>query len=143
MSVESTFIKAVAQLNPASQDMQPAIAKMEQWLADLGQTTVAQALSCTALAEQGTLAHSARQLNQQLQEQKEAWAASWSALAPAQALADRFRDRIMLLVFGLFDAGKSSLCNVLAVGLRAQCHTVDFYRLADGQMQPTPKGIQE
>ncbi len=143
MSVESTFIKAVAQLNPASQDMQPAIAKMEQWLADLGQTTVAQALSCTALAEQGTLAHSARQLNQQLQEQQEAWAASWSALAPAQELADRFRDRIMLLVFGSFNAGKSSLCNFLADRFRRQGHSVDFFRLADGQMQPMPEGFQE
>ena len=143
MSVESTFIKAVAQLNPASQDMQPAIAKMEQWLADLGQTTVAQALSCTALAEQETLAHSARQLNQQLQEQKEAWAASWSALAPAQELADRFRDRIMLLVFGSFNAGKSSLCNFLADRFRRQGHSVDFFRLADGQMQPMPEGFRK
>ena len=143
MSVESTFLKAVAQLNPASQDMQPAIAKMEQWLVDLGQTTVTQALSGKALAEQGALAQSARQLNQQLQEQKEAWAASWSALAPAQELADRFRDRIMLLVFGSFNAGKSSLCNFLADRFRRQGHSVDFFRLADGQMQPMPEGFQE
>ena len=84
MSVESTFIKAVAQLNPASQDMQPAIARMEQWLADLGQTTVAQSLSGTALVEQGVLAQSAQQVNHQLQAQREARAASWSALAPPQ-----------------------------------------------------------
>lgn len=143
MSVESSFIQAVAALNPASQDMQPAIAKMEQWLVDLGQTTVAQALSGTALVEQGTLAQSARHLNQQLQQQRESWADSWTALAPAQDLADRFRDRIMLLVFGSFNAGKSSLCNFLADRFRRQGHSVDFFRLAQGQIQPMPEGFQE
>ncbi len=143
MSVESLFIKAVADLNPASQDRQPAIAKMEQWLVDLGQTTVSKALSDTALLEQGALAQSARNLNQQLQVQRESWADSWASLAPAQELADRFRDRIMLLVFGSFNAGKSSLCNFLADRFRQQGHSVDFFRLADGQMQAMPDGFQE
>lgn len=143
MSVESSFIKAVADLNPASQDMQPAIAKMEQWLVDLGQTTVSKALTGTALLEQGALAQSVRNLNQQLQVQRESWADSWASLAPAQELADRFRDRIMLLVFGSFNAGKSSLCNFLADRFRQQGHSVDFFRLADGQMQAMPEGFQE
>ncbi len=107
MSVERSFIKAVAGLNPASQDMQPAIARMEQWLVALGQTTVSNALSGTALLEQGALAQSALNLNQQLRVQRESWADSWASMAPAQELADRFRDRIMLLVFGSFNAGKS------------------------------------
>ena len=143
MSVERVFFQAVADLKPTSQDMQPAIVLMGQWLEQLGQATVSKALSGTGLREQGALAQSARQVNQQLQQQREGWADSWTALAPAQELAERFRDRIMLLVFGSFNAGKSSLCNFLADRFRRQGHSVDFFRLADGQMQPMPEGFQE
>ena len=143
MAVESSFIQAVAALQPASQDNQPAIAQMEQWLADLGQTTKDKSLSQTGLVQDAGLAQSAQHLNQALQMQRDSWAQSWVALAPAQNLADRFRDRIMLLVFGSFNAGKSSLCNFLADRFRRQGQSVDFFRLADGQMQAMPEGFQE
>lgn len=143
MSAESILIRAIADLQPACQESQPAITRMEQWLTELEQATLTQVLSDTGLHEQGTLARAVGHLNQQLQEHRAGWATSWTTLIPAQELAERFRDRIMLLVFGSFNAGKSSLCNFLAERFRRHGQRVDFFRLEKGQLQAMPEGFQE
>lgn len=74
------------------------------------------------------------EMNQQLELHMQGWDAQWAALAPAQSLAEAFDDKVMLLVFGKFNAGKSSLCNLLADSFRLQQQAVKYFHLENGQV---------
>ena len=72
-----------------------------------------------------------------------AWTARWAALQPARTLAARFDDKAMLLVFGKFNAGKSSLCNFLAERFAAHGGPVRWFRLDDGRVLDSAERFRE
>lgn len=67
----------------------------------------------------------------------------WVALEPARQLAHVFEDRIILLVFGKFNAGKSSLCNFLASRFVAHGQPVRFFHLSGGAVVLSEQPFQE
>ena len=54
--------------------------------------------------------------------------ADWEARRPSRELASRFAGHCLLLVFGRFNAGKSSFCNYLAQRAAAQGEVVAYFR---------------
>lgn len=67
----------------------------------------------------------------------EGWTRHWKLLDPAKLLAESLKDRIMLLVFGKFNAGKSSLCNLLAERFATHHRAVQYFHLKAGRIVPT------
>ena len=49
----------------------------------------------------------------------------------------------MLLVFGKFNAGKSSLCNFLASRFAAQGRAVQYFHLESGRIVETAEPLRE
>lgn len=89
------------------------------------------------------LVRQVRQLNAMLAASVHSWASDWKALEPAQDLARVFEDKVMLLVFGKFNAGKSSLCNFLADRFAAHGRAVQYFYLESGRVVETGQGLQE
>ena len=66
------------------------------------------------------------------------WSQQWADLEPSLSLARDFDQQLMLLVFGKFNAGKSSLCNLLADRFAARGRAVQFFHVdSDGLVEST------
>jgi predicted GTPase len=72
-----------------------------------------------------------------------AWTREWVSLEPAQALAETFDDKILLLVFGKFNAGKSSFCNLIADRFASYGKAVEYFYLEGGRIVETPEPFKE
>lgn len=68
----------------------------------------------TALNEESALYQQNLRLRQALEQSINHWAERWEQTSPMRALSDAFADRVIFLVFGKVNAGKSSFCNFLA-----------------------------
>ncbi|WP_228529991.1 dynamin family protein [Diaphorobacter caeni] len=105
---------------------------MANWLADLVQALATTELVPAGLHQDSALAQQMQSLNALTQSCEPRWAAQWAELQPAQTLANALDDKVMLLVFGKFNAGKSSLCNFFAERFRQHGQSVRFFRLEAG-----------
>lgn len=125
-----------------------AQARMGRWFNALTQAMQSHRLQGhAALGGAHPLAQQRELLNAGLSSCMAAWERQWHSLAPVQALARSFEDHVMLLVFGKFNAGKSSLCNLLAERFAAHGCSVHFFRLSGGRVEdaigPLPEGATE
>ncbi|QIL80680.1 hypothetical protein G7047_12790 [Diaphorobacter sp. HDW4A] len=131
---EQRFIAASSAFGVEARDLQPVLEGMASWLADLVQVLGSNDLDHAGLRPDSTLARQVQALNREMKSGEARWAVQWAELQPAQSLASAFDDKVMLLVFGKFNAGKSSLCNFLAERFRRQGHSARFFRLDAGQI---------
>jgi hypothetical protein len=127
----------------AARDLLPMLARMQAWQAELADLLAAWRLRADGLQPGSVLARQAGSIEAAAQACGPAWARQWAALAPAQALAGVFDERVMLLVFGKFNAGKSSLCNLLAGRFRAQGRVVDGFHLEAGRIVQSAQPLRE
>ena len=65
----------------------------------------------------------------------------WDASETTRALSEHFADKVILLVFGKVNAGKSSLCNYVASLFESG--EVEFFFLEDGVRRYTPEPFSE
>ncbi|OUY06208.1 dynamin family protein [Acinetobacter populi] len=137
------FIERTKQITALEGDLKSILDQMQQWCNDfaIALTSIefkVEALQTTfALAEQITL------LKRQIAEQIQLWEIKWTELSATQSLADAFTDKVMLLVFGKFNAGKSSLCNLLAECFRLQGQTVRYFYIQAEQIHYTDMLLRE
>lgn len=129
-------------------DLSEAQGLMGRWFSELTQAMQSHRLQGHAALGSGhALAQRREALNAALTSCIATWERQWHSLAPAQALAQSFEDHVMLLVFGKFNAGKSSLCNLLAERFTAHGRSVRFFRLSGGRVEdavgPLPEGVTE
>ena len=125
-------------------DLRHTKARLHAWLSDLAQALAAHRIDVPeSLRDTHALAQQADQLNALLTTSAQAWERQWDDLAPARQLAQAFEDRVMLLVFGKFNAGKSSLCNFLAGRFAAQGAAVQYFHLEAGRIVETAAPLQE
>ncbi|ARU06713.1 hypothetical protein CCO03_07105 [Comamonas serinivorans] len=120
-----------------------AMVALDTWLARLTQGLAANRLQPPGLHRDGELARQVQALNAWIDRQAQAWALQWDELAPAYDLSRRFDGAAMLLVFGKFNAGKSSLCNFLADRFAAQGRAVRYVHLEGGRLVETGQRLQE
>ena len=109
--------------------------RLQAWLCELTQALSAHQIGVPAsLRPAHALAQQAGKVNHLLATSAQAWAQQWEQLEPARQLAQSFEDSVMLLVFGKFNAGKSSLCNVLADRFAAHGKPVRYFHVQAGQI---------
>lgn len=142
-SQEQQFIKAINVFQPAHQNIDAQINVLQQWL-----TQTTKALKAASICQPDLQQHSA--LNQQIETIQSTlvhtiqnWDEQWLALAPVKSLADTFDNKIILLVFGKFNAGKSSFCNLLAQRFAAQGQSVQYFCLTEEHISPMEHSFKE
>lgn len=141
---EARLIAAADGLTLAPADLSEVRQSMQHWLSDLTAALSARQLpQAPALRETQALARQVRQVNALLAASAPSWERDWQALEPAQQLAQTFEDKVMLLVFGKFNAGKSSLCNFLADRFAGHGQPVRYFHLACGRIIDTAHPLRE
>ncbi|WP_159914924.1 GTPase [Pantoea sp. 18069] len=147
-SLERQLIDVLDAIALHRPDPGAAQGRMGRWFSELTQAMRTHSLpGHAALGGDHALAQQREALNAALTSCMATWERQWHRLAPAQALAQSFEDHVMLLVFGKFNAGKSSLCNLLAERFAAHGRSVHFFRLSGGRVEdvrgPLPEGATE
>lgn len=118
--------------------------RLHAWVTDLAQALFAHQIGVPeTLRVAHALAQQANQLNALLTTNVHAWERQWADLEPARQLAQAFEDRVMLLVFGKFNTGKSSLCNFLADRFAAYGKPVQYFHVAAGRIVETAELLRE
>ncbi|SAK89301.1 GTP-binding protein, HSR1-related [Caballeronia hypogeia] len=147
VSNEQHFLAEVDAFQFIARDMEHIIDSLENWLARLRSELQAHPLTFAGLDANSALAYEAQAVNHLLQDSAQAWQRQWSDLEPAQALAGSFDDKALLLVFGKFNAGKSSFCNFLAERFAAHGKTVEYFHVDAGRIvetsEPFAEGVTE
>lgn len=100
-------------------------------------------LSCEYFTEQHPVFKGLAQLNQNSADFSTRWAAQWQERHAAQDLARYFDDKLMFLVYGKFNAGKSSFCNFIAERFLSQGHEVEFFTVQQGEITPISGPFKE
>ncbi len=140
---EQRFIATIEGLELSHRDISEILNNLESWLQRLTDELSAHPLSCVILQQHSALAEQVRIINADLQTSMQDWTRQWKALEPAHALADTFNDKIMLLVFGKFNAGKSSFCNFLAGRMSALGKEIRYFRISDGCVMEATDAFKE
>lgn len=96
-----------------------------------------------ALGESHALAPTVREVQELLTTSPDNWTRQWAQREPAQRLALSFDDKVMFLVFGKFNAGKSSLCNLLGERFAAHHRAVQHFHVEAGQLVIVDEPFQE
>jgi GTPase SAR1 family protein len=142
-SNEQRFISEVDEFEFIASDVEKILRSLEGWLAHLNSDLESNRLTCAGLSKRSALAHEVSSIDTLLKESAKKWAHQWSHLEPAQALADSFADKVLLLIFGKFNAGKSSLCNFLADRFTAHGKTAEYFYLEAGRIVETRDRFKE
>ena len=117
--------------------------QLQAWQTQLQQGLGSALAPAPGLQPSHPLAQQTQALQQQCQDLQARWAQQWSALQPARSLAQDFEQRVILLVFGKFNAGKSSLCNFLAERFAAQGQPLRFFHLTNGAVVESDEPLRE
>lgn len=122
--------------------------QLQDWLSVLTQALADHRLQCPpSLRDTHVLARRIGEIDALLTRCAEDWMRQWAIRQPGQRLAQDFEDKIMLLVYGKFNAGKSSLCNLLAERFAAHGSAVVHFHLESGRIvwstQPFQEGATE
>ena len=125
-------------------DLAPVQQRMQAWLSELTEALSAHQIEVPgSLRAAHALAQQTRELNTLLTRSAQAWERQWEELEPARELAQSFELRVMLLVYGKFNAGKSSLCNFLADSFAAHGKPVQYFHVARGHIVETAVPLSE
>ncbi|WP_413459458.1 dynamin family protein [Herbaspirillum huttiense] len=140
---EQRFIDSIGRTGQGEADLQPVLSALRDWLGALGQAFEAAPLPASGLQSASPMSRRIAALHEDRIHQARRREQQWIALAPARALAQRFEGKLMLLVFGKFNAGKSSLCNFLAQRFRERQQAVQYFHLQGGQLVESEEAFHE
>lgn len=97
-----------------------------------------------ARAANSALAADAAQLTTTLSNLATGWQQEWQNQAPMRALSEQLADRLVLLIYGKVNAGKSSLINYLSERLGATLMaSAQAFILREGSLLPHPLPLAE
>ncbi|KAK43471.1 hypothetical protein BG58_32195 [Caballeronia jiangsuensis] len=142
-SNEHRFIADVDAFDFITHDVTTIVDSMEEWLAGLNSHLQVSRLTWSGLNECNALAWKAKAINTAVDQGMAACVEQWQSYEPARAFADSFDDKVLLLVFGKFNAGKSSFCNLLADRFAAHGKEVRYFYLDEGRIVETPERFKE
>ncbi|MFG1300908.1 dynamin family protein [Xanthobacter sp. V3C-3] len=131
---EQRFLAEIDAAAPGRDDLRAVLSRLEDWLASLRDGLAGAVLAPAGLCEDGALARQVAAVTAALGACVAAWPQHREALGPALALARQLDGVAILLVFGKFNAGKSSLCNLIADRFAARGRTVGFFHVEAGQL---------
>ena len=131
---ELAFIETVQQLEFSVQELSAQQQALDRWLSELESLLLARLIPTTGLTQRHTLTHQAQQLHQTVRQSIQLWQQAKHDLKPMLDLATFFADKVMLLVFGKFNAGKSSFCNLVAERFSIYQQSVQHFTLEQGEI---------
>lgn len=134
---EQRFITDVDSLKFGAQNIDPVLHALDRWRTQLEEGLRAARLTCDGLADHHPLACRANAIDVALDTGIRAWVQQWADLEGARALSDALDDTVLLLVFGKFNAGKSSFCNFLAERLALHGRAVRYFHVDAGRLVET------
>ncbi|MBB5420781.1 GTPase [Paraburkholderia atlantica] len=142
-SHEQRFIAEVDAFDFIAEDIDVLLHALNDWLAKLSADLHNGCLTCDGLHANSALAIQADAINARLRDGVQASRQQWSSLEAARQLADHFYDQALLLVFGKFNAGKSSFCNFLAERFAAHERSVQYFDVDAGRVVETSEPFTE
>jgi GTPase SAR1 family protein len=142
-SGEQRFIAAVDAFEFITHDVTVIVRAMEDWLTRLNGQLASNRLTWKGLNSQSALARKANAVDHVIDRCMTTWTEQWRSDEPAHIFANSFDDKLLLLVFGKFNAGKSSFCNLLADRFAARGKALGYFYLQDGEMVETPERFAE
>nr|WP_315182294.1 dynamin family protein [uncultured Albidiferax sp.] len=141
---EQQLIAAADGIALTAVDLAQVKQRLHAWVSELALALSAHQIEMPGTVRTAhTLAQQASEVNALLTTSAQVWGRQWEALEPARQLAQAFEGRVMLLVFGKFNAGKSSLCNFLADRFVAHGKPVQYFHVASGQIVETAEPLCE
>lgn len=140
---EVRFIESMATLARVESQHTKLQDTLAQWLQHCEQYMLNLNAESLGLTQRHSLVHSLQQLPQLAKQNLVAWQQAKHKLAPVLELADFFADKVMLLVFGKFNAGKSSFCNWVAERFKFYEQTVQHFVVEQGQVRFHNQSFQE
>jgi len=143
VSHEQRFMAEVDAFEALARDVEAIQGQLNDWLMRLMDELDARRLVCAGLNPASGLAQQAAAVNAMLAAGRATWARQWSDLEPARTLADTFDDTVIFLVFGKFNAGKSSFSNFLADRFAAHGRAVGYFFVDAGRVVETDEPFKE
>jgi predicted GTPase len=143
VSQEQRLIAEIDSFEFVAQDVEGILQALNDWLARLSADLQASLLTCAGFREQSALARQAEAINAMARNGMHAWSRQRASMEAVHALAETFDDKILLLVFGKFNAGKSSFCNLLADRFAAHGRAVEYFYLEGGRIVETRERFKE
>lgn len=140
---ELRFVDTIEAAEFLARDVAAAQSRLNGWFERLSAELDAMRLASGGLRGDHPLAVRAGAIDARLRETRERWARQREALKPAQALADLLDDKVILLVFGKFNAGKSSFCNFLAQRFALHGRPLRYFRVEGGRVAEIADGFRE
>lgn len=131
MSKEKEFIAAVVGFAGIQQEMAEKVQSLTNWRLDLEKLLESRVQGGDAV--RGEVHQRISRLEQQVQTAVGGWSKQWEESDLLKQFSDTMSDRMVLLVFGKVNAGKSSFCNFLARRFAAYGHAVQYFSLENGQ----------
>ncbi|WP_246391777.1 GTPase [Paraburkholderia youngii] len=142
-SHEQRFIAEVDAFDFIAEDTDALLHALNDWLAKLNAERRTGCLTCDGLHANNALAIQADTISTLLRDSVQASMQQWSSLEAVRNLADYFDDQALLLVFGKFNAGKSSFCNFLAERFAAHERSVQYFHVDGGRVVETSEPFTE
>lgn len=145
MMASQTLLQFITATQAVShtRDLTQEIASLQDWQYQLTALLPEQLPSIHGFNPQGEIAEHINSLHTELQKIQADSEQAYQQLASAQNLGEAFEQKVILLLFGKFNAGKSSLCNVLADCFRQAKQTVAYFYLENGEIVFTEAAFQE
>lgn len=137
------FIEHTKLIETAQGDVQTVLQHMRQWCDAFTHVVKSVKFDIGGLAQNSNLLKDINLLNQEMQVHIQDWDHQWHSLSTVQSVGDAFNDQVMLLIFGKFNAGKSSFCNLLAECFRLEGQTVRYFYVQDEQIFYTKTRLLE
>ena len=138
-----TLIHVTEAFDQPEQDILLHLNKMHTWHQQLAINLNHQRLNSCGLAFHSKMAQDIAALNTQLEHYLANWETQLETLQAAQSVSDHFNDKIILLIFGKFNAGKSSFCNVLAECFRRRRQNIEYFYLDAGEVIESQEHFKE
>lgn len=124
-------------------NIEHVLIQMQQWQHDFSQALKHSLDAKSNFSAQSELLQQMTLLAMEVQTQIGQWSEKWQSVAAAQSVAEMFADKVMLLVFGKFNAGKSSFCNLLAACFRLEGEQVRYFHILNEQVYYTDTLLRE
>ncbi|CAM5190134.1 hypothetical protein CDEN61S_00785 [Castellaniella denitrificans] len=140
---EQRLIRVLTGSSAPGIDLERIVHGLWNWLSQLQAVIDEQMPDIGELRDDSAIATQWRALQAAAREIIDERAVQWDGLQLAQSVAEYFDDKLMLLVFGKFNAGKSSLCNFLAERLAVHGWSSRHFQLERGRIVYTGLGFAE
>ncbi|NLZ11722.1 MAG: hypothetical protein GX086_10370 [Alcaligenaceae bacterium] len=140
---ELGFLSTVNAAQRADTDLTSVLASLHAWHAHIERTFESLQWPLSGFKPDSAFVAQAHAIGQTLRTLSGHWAQQRSELVHASKLAELLDDKVILLVFGKFNVGKSAFCNLLAQRFAAYEQPVQYFHLENGAVVETSDTFAE